>query len=330
MKRSLNCARKIIAALSFIFILGQQVALSHTDTTSDGTDNDTAVTEEEASTSTLTWPKQKAVTGKKNLICVAVMWTDQKSITKADCLTLAKLVANFYNKNSQGQINLIPSAGTVNTGVASTGRNISEGENLATRTFKADYYLIPNLRNSGDNAGNKIAHLSQMTGTAGIHEMGHLLGLNHSSVINATPLYDRGTIMNPDSRSSNFILASQYYYLGWMPKSDAVLYDGSQNAAFEIKHPLDASTKEPATVIVSPSLLTPGHTLKNVFISYPPNCQMAKTCAVLHLVQDGGAEMVKEIAVGTTFDDSAHSGLIIDVHPGTSSQTIRVTINTQG
>ncbi len=150
---------------------------------------------------------------------------------------MAKFAAEFYKRNSGGKLILQPFSGEVSTGIASTGakENVKFGENLAMKTFKADYYIIPNLNSKGPNhASGGVAHLIQILNTVATHEVGHLLGLGHSSRLNTGAKNDSGSIMNPIAKASPYLVAPQYYHLGWTLKSEVIAYDGTANAEFEL------------------------------------------------------------------------------------------------
>lgn len=271
-------------------------------------------------------PPKKPLLGIKKLACIAVQWTDNKVVNETNCGNMSKAVKDFYERNSCGKLTLKTSGGTVQMGIADGPNQVNAGEQAALKKFPGqDYYIIPNTASSGpDHAGGHIAHLNQILSTVAEHETGHLLSLGHATRLDITGCCDKGSIMNPESKPSNFLTAPQYYFLGWMTADEYVLY--AKAGSFQLKHPLDSNAGT-SSVIVSPTSMGHPADARFAFISYAPMCDSGNPCVAIHLANNGGSQLVKGIAVGSSYYDAAHTGLDIAVAAGATPANVQITVS---
>lgn len=282
-------------------------------------------------------PSKNPLSGTKIMYCVELKWTNQDMVNEAQCMNMMKFVSDFYKANSRGLLVIEPHFGVVSTGVDATESNITLGNDLATKTFKADYYLLPNRFNGGDHSGDKIAYLSQILNTVATHETGHLIGIQHTTGLPPEPKLDTGSIMNPDARPSNYLTAPQYYYKDWLKPAEVALYDGSANGTYLLKHPLDPKAPGYSTVILPPSVMTAGDVERYIFLSYPPRCQTVpgNKCVDMHIIdrpqgEQGGSQKIKEIAAGNSYSDTAFSGVTVQVNDVPNSDNLQIVLNVNG
>jgi len=232
-----------------------------------------------------------ALQGVKTLACVAIQWEGGGELSAAKCQSVADNVADFYNRNSRGVFKLKPLGFAVDVPLAKTSGNLRRAKAIAKQEVKADYYIIPAffVKKGGNHAGNKIAHVAQLTGWVIIHEVGHLLGLGHSGQYlynkNGVPyLKNYGDADSPmGNNGSNFLNGPQYYKLGWLPKDEVAQYDPSVRI-YELKKVSNFKGDGLTAVII------PRPTGKPAVVSYPISCN---ACVALYLT-NGGSQKVGE------------------------------------
>lgn len=282
-------------------------------------------------------PVPKALDGSPSLACVGISYNNPINdyVTAARCKKGADGVANFYLTNSRGllKIKALGYHMNYNGGAAAS---FSKAELVAKKNFKASHYVIPSIfRNGGNHASNNIAHVVQMTGWVWNHEVGHLLGLQHTGrfVYSAkgVPTYnsygDQDSVMGGGGVGSKYLTAPQYYMKGWLPQKEAALY--VSGTVYELKQITNFDGKGLSVVVIPNSLFSksvsnPGMVNgRAAYVAYPKTCGIGQ-CIAIYLAGSGASARVGSSNV--EFFDTHFTGIHIRVVNVTKT-TVNVTID---
>lgn len=273
------------------------------------------------------WPPKKPLKGSKTIACVGIQWQGRDSNPAADATACEKLnseLNEYYFRNSRGKFSLVSKYATELpvpldcVRVKGLQKKARENEEkmvaLVKSTYKADYYVVPQLCRKTPHAGGHVAVVHSATNLqAAGHEVGHLLGLQHAGAY----VYEEGAepklLHYGDRKStmgkvySRFITAPQYYWQGWLNPDEIAMYNHPVVDEYELKRIDDLNDKNAGllTVIVPP---TRGHDQHYAFISSTGCISNAKrTCISIHLANRGASYRVAEFE--NEYYDSNFTGL---------------------
>ncbi len=283
-------------------------------------------------------PIQKPLDGTHSLACVGISYNNPGNdyVTAWRCKAGAEKVANFYLSNSRGQFKF-KSAG-YHMDVEAPTSQYAVAERLAKKTFKAEFYIIPSVfRGGGNHASNDIAHVTQFTSWVWSHEVGHLLGLQHTGAfvisdhgdVKYNHYADRDSVMGGGGTGSKYLTAPQYYQKGWLPEDEAALYVNGTSTVFELKQITNFKGNGLSTVVIPNSLLlkTMSHSElidgRPAYVAFPKSCGKVK-CFALYLANKGGSAKIGSSK--TEIFDNYFTGLHIKV-VGQTANTLMVTID---
>lgn len=261
-------------------------------------------------------PYQRVLKGSRSLTCVGVLYPTDRYMNATRCLHSATNVADFYERNSRGLFTLKPFGKTIETNLEPKVVNIPIVEKMATNQIKSDYYIIPSLFRHGSNhASNHIAHVCQLTGWVLNHEVGHLLGFQHTGkyLIGATgeregyaQYGDPDSVM--DTAGSPYLTAPQYYTKGWLPDSEVAFFD-KNTPSYTLKKINNFKKKELSIVVIPPEKWGMDPKGKPAFVSYSYGCK--SPCASLYFGVGGGSQKI--LSTTTTAKDKAFTNLVINI-----------------
>lgn len=260
-------------------------------------------------------PPQKINTGLKKLLCIGVEYIDIKRVVdRIECANLTKKISSFYERNSRNLIEIT----TVNLDPYKSGLKGSKNayeksvRDIQAKYPKYDYYIVPGIY-THPHAGGGVARVPTAQMMTGTHEVGHLVGLAHAGAYNykgEIPYLDQygDQLSVMGNVWSNFITAPQYYYLGWIPKDEVVVYDPKGANSYDLKRTSDFYTIGLEAVIIPPSMI-PSGSERYLFVS-AVECEK-KTCAAVHFTTGGGSQKIMQ--VGEEKVDTYFTGLKVNV-----------------
>lgn len=282
-------------------------------------------------------PQPKPMDGEHALACVGISYTNPVNnyVTADRCKHGADGVASFYLRNSRGLLKL-KTAGYHMDYAGLAVPSFSAAEKVAKDKFKAQYYIVPSIfRHGGNHASGGIAHVVQFTGWVWNHEVGHLLGLQHTGtfavsargVVTYNQYGDRDSVMGGGGTGSKYLSPPQYYGKGWLPKEEAALYQNG--TVFELKQITDFEGKGLSVVVIPNKLLSKSVSNasasqgRDAFVAFPKTCPGAK-CFALYFGGKGGSSKIA--TSGAELYDQYFTGLHVKIVNVTKS-TVKVMID---
>ncbi|WP_344808930.1 matrixin family metalloprotease [Allohahella marinimesophila] len=179
------------------------------------------------------------------------------------------------------------------------------------------------------------------------HEMGHALGLGHSTwkwetitmhvgkgerqrkITLSRP--DIGTVMNNRGHGSPYLSAPNYYLKDWLPENEVALFDG-QTTRFELKRISDFDGNGLSTIIINSSMWDPDNPEDGgpVFISYPhdKNDPLTKRFAMHMLSGRNGTGTVLLAQKEASYVESRLTGIRVEMLENSDPDKITVVITT--
>lgn len=249
------------------------------------------------------FPRQLKKIGVFNILCVSIKWNEiQRYFTVEEIVDMMNHVSKIYSKCSRNLFHI--NFETILTELPK--QNIKDVQETIKKKFPDfDYYVIVNPTGS-DHSGNRIANLKGVLVRTCCHEIGHLLGLRDAGKYdfetNSFDQYgDNLTFMG--RYASNELTAPALYKLGWIPKSEVVLF--RINGKYRLKNVMNKELHYYSCVIVQKDDKENNET-KDFYISY----QDSSVC--LHIGKNGLSQKIKQIG-SEPYKDSQFTDLYIDV-----------------
>lgn len=272
-------------------------------------------------------PLKDPHSGTPSLTCVVMTYSDGFHQTDpAKCLENAKMVANFYDRNSRGLLKFQPVTKSVKAPYPVAQATIGKDLGVMKSQVKSNYYILAHKRYDAkdeSHAGSKTAFIMGSLIWDSSHEVGHLIGLGH-----AGKYHDDGTYGKYDDhyescsvmsdQQCNLLTSPQYFHEGWVPVDEALVYDPGVKE-YTLKRLNAFSAKGVMMVLVNPIFIGNG---RAGFISYVDGCKQG--CIAYHLSDGGGSARV------ATFGDDYldPNGLHIHV-TSLDGVTAKITVETK-
>lgn len=294
-------------------------------------------------------PYPKGNVGVKKLACVGISYKNPVNdyVTADVCKKAAERTADFYRKNSNGRLKLVPEGYHFKYD-GEAWASFSKAELVAKEKFDADYYIIPSIfRKGGNHASNKIAHVIQFTGWVIDHEVGHLIGLGHTGkyVYNDKGGFTLQHYGDEDSpmgnNGSQFLTPPQYYHLGWLGEKGTAMFEVGKEYELtritqkkvagplfgvlvpeeQFQRPLaladvelpDDPDDDDLDAVALKKAEPKRKKVSNAFIGYPKSCPNKQTsCVALYRFQGGSSQVIKKSVDGELYD-GVFTGLHIKV-----------------
>jgi hypothetical protein len=277
--------------------------------------------------------------GTKKVIVVGIKFTNEASheYSISQVNTAAHAMANFYNGNSRGLLQVdiethlvnVPFIGS-NTGVLSHA-----GPYIKTMFPGKDIYVIISKFVNGDHAGSGFAYVKTTLSRDIEHECGHCLKLAHSGayIYDSKGNYtydDYGDGLSPMSKfgNSSCLTSPQYFFLSWTPSSEIVTIDEVNKlpATFQLKRINNFGKAGISTIIFKAGVLK-NPTGRDAFLSFPQYTKFfgSKPFAALHFRLEGGSAKIKTF--GSGYYDSDFTGLNMKIESGSTTDLLIITVS---
>lgn len=259
--------------------------------------------------------------GNISLACVGVLWKDNtpNGADKAD--SVCRQVDSFFRRNSRGILDFKTQGFQVKVPFNQAGKNIAEATQYIKKEKPGfDKYAVILGPILTSHAGGGVAYLRGALYRDAQHEVGHLMGLGHAGAykmvkgkMELDAYGDGESVMS--RMPSPTLTAPQYYHQGYLPKTEAVIYEPGKT--YTLKQTKNAALQALSVVILPQAMFNgqvapdakPG--AKGVRDAYISHSNKWDKCAVLHLSQGGGSQRVQVIC-GEYYDDD-FTGLHVKV-----------------
>ncbi len=176
----------------------------------------------------------------------------------------------------------------------------------------------------------------QFTGWVVNHEVGHLLGLQHTGAFAVSPkgvvtynaYGDRDSVMGGGGIGSKYLSAPQYYGKGWLHREEAALYQNG--TVFELKQITNLDGEQGLAIVLIPNKLLNKSVInagwakgRDAFVAFPKTCKTGK-CFALYFGGEGASAMIG--SSDSELYDSHFTGAHIKM-VSVTKDTIKVTID---
>lgn len=251
-------------------------------------------------------PKRKTIKGTFRVAVINIQWANRKA--KGSEQNVLTNLITFCMNNSRGQYVINGRAFKQKVDLPAKRNNLNKAEKICMdKNPGFDYYLIINNNvKSFSNAGGKRASLKSAQVSTAIHEFMHLLSLEHSGCY--VKKNNKWTLLAYGDREScigkypsGFLVAPQYWWLGWWNKEEVISHDYSKESTYTLMRIQNRADKESTKAV---RVVIPGQ-VRSVFISF----STVKNMLRIHFQNRGGSQLIKE--TNTDFFDDHFTGIIV-------------------
>lgn len=282
-------------------------------------------------------PNRTAYSGEPRLCVIGLRWTSKDETkdrryrkrceNRAGVRRMGNTIQQFFKKNSRGKLEFKVSSFVERVPFNAANKNLKKAERMAMKKHVGyDYYAIMSSlnvlagkkpSNAGRMDGKLVAHLRGNNMRTGCHEVGHLLGLQHSGAYikgKLDPYGDGYSVMS--GIPSSLLCAAQYYKMGWLPENEVALF--RPGTVYNLKRVSEFNKETGLTAV----LVRTGNA-RDAWVSRLPG---KGNSVVLHLATDGGAGTQRVKIFGKKFYDKRFSNLKIEIIGKTEDGNLNITI----
>lgn len=256
-------------------------------------------------------------TGNKKLLVAGLIFSNEpkSDFTMQQLANLANSISDFYERNSRGLLKMATEHYQVHVPVVGSNHAVT---NIASKQIKnqypdRDYYIIVSSYVNGDHSGLKCGYVKSCLYQSGIHECGHLIGLNHSNTwVLTNGKWNLETYQDGLSAMSKFsspcLAGPQYLFEKWIPDEEIITV--SSDTTITLKRINNYTDKVHSIAIVNQP-----YSNKTLYITAPQanNFFGTKMYIALHLGYNecAGSEKIQTFA--NKYNDTEFSGLNFEV-----------------